>query len=274
MLDRTDHNKLARQHAASVADRYIPATDRAVAPSDNLPPENPAIASATDAAALLKTFIADNPVIQTAEEAQQAATWIESTRKTLAAMEDERKPQVEPLNAALSRINGMYRLAREPLEAMLTVLRTRWNKWDAAERAKREAIAAEAQRVADEAAARAQALIDQANDAIAAADVGACEDVGTAVVDAHQAMREANKLDRAAGRADKATHVRVASTLGGKALASRRKRVIVIDDVCAAIKAIGLTEKIALAIQQSAAAFEEVHGELPAGTRETFERSI
>jgi hypothetical protein len=294
MLDRTNQ-RFAKEHAARVADKYIPAVDRSVTGADNLPPErvetaadetaikayaaaatanNPAIANALEASPLVKAFIADNPVIQTGDEAQKAATWIESIRKTLAAMEDERKPKVDPLNAALKSINEAYRTAREPLESMLGILRTRWNKWDAAERARRAAEAEQARQEAEEAARRAQALIDAANDAIAAADVGACEDVGTAVVEAQQAMREAGKLDRAAGRAERNTAVRVASTLGGKALASRSRRVIVIDDPCVAIKAIGLTEKIATAIRQSAEAFEEVHGELPAGTRATIERSI
>lgn len=39
LLDRTDHSRFAREHAAQIADRYIPATDRDVAPDDNLPPE-------------------------------------------------------------------------------------------------------------------------------------------------------------------------------------------------------------------------------------------
>jgi len=292
-------------NASKIADKYIPAAGRTVAPNDNTPPERidvpstllvngvtvmapatietyaadamrskPAIDNAVEAQPLLKAFIADNPVIQTGEEAQKAAAWIESIRKTLAAMEDERKPKVDPLNAALKSINEAYRTVREPLESMLGILRKRWNSWDAAERARREAAAEQARQEAEEAARKAQALIDQANEAIAAADVGACEDVGTAVVDAQAAMKVANKLDRVAGRAERATAVRVASQLGGRALASRSRRVIVIDDPCAAIKAIGLTEKIITAIRQSAEAFEEVHGELPAGTHATTERSI
>jgi hypothetical protein len=300
----------ARVAAAVIADRYIPAVDRQVTPADNRPPElvdtvvvpatlrindaevatadeaaiksyadaavliAAALASAKDQGALLKAFIADNPVIQTAAEAQKAAAFIEGTRRTLAAMEDERKPKVGPLNAALDRINEPYRLIRQPLESLLKILCVRWNKWDGDERKRREAEAEQARQEAEEAARRAQALIDEANDAIAAADVGACEDVGTVVVDAQEAMWEANKLDRAARRAERATSVRVASALGGRAIASRGRRVIVIDDPCAAIKAIGLTEKIIIAIRQSAEAFEEIHGELPAGTRATIERSI
>lgn len=305
-LDRTDHNRLAAQtdarlRASIIADRYIPAVDRQVAPTDNNPPaeldeaaiivadadadvigryadvamaKNPAIEGALAQVPLLKAFIADNPVIQTAEEAQKAAQWIEGTRKTLAAMEDERKPKVEPLNSALASINEAYRTVRQPLEAMLDVVRKRWNVWDKAERARREAEAERIRLAAEEAARQAQALIDQANQAIENAEEGECADVGSAIEEAQAAMATANKLDRQAGRAERATSVRVASSLGGKAIASRRRRVIAIDDPCAAIKAIGLTEKIIIAIRQSAEAFEEAYGELPAGTHETWERSI
>ncbi len=305
MLDRTNHERSAEQttariRAAAIVARYIPASDREVAPTDNQPIDdageltitaqsddaavkfyadavmanNPAIEAALLQSPLLKAFIADNPVIHTAAEAQKAAAWIEGTRKTLAAMEDERKPKPGPLNDALGIINGAYRPVRESLESMLNVVRKRWNAWDATERSRREAEAERVRQEAEEAARKAQELIDQANDAIAAAETGVCEDVGTAIEDAQAAMHDANALDRAAARADKATHVRVASQLGGKAIASRKRRVIVIDDPCAAIKAIGLTEKIAIAIRQSAEAFEEAYGELPAGTRATWERSV
>lgn len=294
MLDRTDHNRLATEAAKRTADKYIPAVDRDVTRTDNAPPEliadeaavasyaatimakSPAIASANDASPLLKAFIADNPVIQTAQEAQKAAVWIESARKTLGALEDERKPKVSPLNAALKSINEPYRLVREPIEAMVGVLAKRWNKWDSDERARRAAEAERVRREAEEAAARAAALIDQANDAQARADVGECDvDVGSAITDAQAAIRDAKVLGRVAARADHAaSHVRVSSELGGKALSSRKRRIIVIDDPCAAIKVMGLTEKIAEAIQQSAKAFEEAFGELPAGTHEDFERSI
>ena len=233
-----------------------------------------AIAAAKSQGALLKAFIADNPVIQTGAEAQKAAAFIEGTRRTIAAMEDERKPKVDPLNKALKSINEPYRIIREPLESLLKILCTRWNKWDADERKRREAEAMRAREEAEEAARQAQALIDAANEAITAADVGACEDAGTAVVDAETAIAAANKLDRAAGRAERATNVKVASQLGGRALASRSRRVIVIDDPCAVIKAVGMTEGIATAIRAAVLAYEETAHELPPGVHETRERSI
>jgi hypothetical protein len=278
LVDRTNHNRLAelaQQRASAIADRYIPAADRQVEPSDNAPPAvAPAIAAATEQAALLKSFIADSPVIQTAQEAQAAATWIESTRKTLAAMEDERKPLVEPHVAEQKRINGAYRVVREPLEELLNIVRARWNKWDTAERMRREAAAAAARREAEEAAERAQAAVLAAEDAIAGAEVGECADVGSAVVEAQEAVRDANKLGRVAGRAERETAVRVASTLGGRAQTSRAFKVFTVIDIHAAINAMGPTPKILEAVISSARDFYAAHEEPPAGVTVTKERSI
>lgn len=298
MLDRTNHNRLSEEATRRLADKYIPAAGRDVTRTDNLPPEpivneaavksyatalmvsTPAITSARDALPLLKAFIADNPVFQNAADLQRGGVWIESARKTLAALEDERKPKVEPLNAALAIINEPYRLIKQEIEGtkqakgLLEILVDRWNKGEKAERQRREAIAEAARLEAEEAARVAQALIDQANDAIAAADVGACEDVGSAVIDAKTAIRDANFLDRTANRAEKETHVRVASQLGGRALAPRERAIIVIDDLAAAIEAIGPVENILIAVRQSAKAFKEANGKLPKGCREDYTRSI
>jgi|HubBroStandDraft_2_1064218.scaffolds.fasta_scaffold00132_33 hypothetical protein len=292
MLDRTNHNRLSEEATRRIADKYIPAAGRQVTAIDNQPPEPvadeaavqsyakalmvkmPAIEAAKDHVPLLKAFIADNPVFQNAEDLQIGGAWIESTRRTLAALEDERKPKVAPLNVATNTINEPYRAAKKTLEDLLPVVVDRWNKGEKAERQRREAIAEAVRLEAEEAARVAQALIDQANDAIAAADVGACEDVGTAVVDAKVAMHEANVLDRTANRADNNTRVRVASQLGGRALAPRERAVIVIDDLAAAIEAIGPVENILIAVRQSAKAFKEANGKLPKGCREDYTRSI
>jgi hypothetical protein len=296
--DRTDHNRLSAEATRQLADKYIPAAGRQVTTVDNQPPEpigneaavksyatalmvsTPAITSAEQSLPLLSAFIADNPVFQNAEDLQKGGVWIESARKTLAALEDERKPKVEPLNAALAIINEPYRRVRQEIEGtkqakgLLEILVDRWNAGEKAERKRREAIAEAARLEAEEAARVAQALIDQANDAIAAADVGACEDVGNAVIDAKAAIRDANLLDRTANRAEKETHVRVASQLGGRALAPRRTSIIVIDDLAAAIEAIGPVENILIAVRQSAKAFKEANGKLPKGCREDYTRSI
>jgi hypothetical protein len=302
MLDRTNHAKLAAEAALRLADKYIPREDqnpREVIGNNN-PPEpvadeaavksyatmlmvtTPAITSALDALPLLRAFIAENPVFQNAEELQKGGTWIESARRTLAALEDERKPKVQPLNVAAEIINKPYRDIRQEIEGtketkgLLEILVDRWNVGEAAEHQRREDAAAEATRIAEAAAAAAQALIDQANDGIARAEVGECDvDVGGMVIDAKASIHDANVLNRTAQRAIKNTRVRVASKLGGRALGPRERRVIVIDDPCAAIKAMGgLSEEATKALQSMAAAFEDAYGTLPAGTREDFVRSI
>lgn len=284
----------ARIRAAAIADKYIPATDREVAPTDNAPPAElvltdvdavkayadavmatkPSIDAAMAHGPLLKAFIADNPVVQNAEEAQKTYAWIESTRRTLAAMEDERKPRIAPLNAASETVNGPYRPMRKRLEELLEILIDRWNVWDKAERRRREAEAARLRLEAEAAERTAAEAIRVAEEAIANAELGECADVGGAVEHANIVASDAGKIVRVAARAERATHVRVASSLGGKAGSSRKKTVVVIDDWVAAIKAIGLTEKIETAIRQSAEAFEDAHGELPAGTHAETTRSI
>jgi hypothetical protein len=298
MLDKTDHAKLARDAAARLADKYIPAAGREVERTDNNPPDpvsnetavkayaaalmvsTPAIASAEQALPLLSSFIADNPVFQNAEDLQKGGVWIESARKTLAALEDERKPKVEPLNAALAIINEPYRRVRQEIEGtkqakgLLEILVDRWNAGEKAERKRREAIAEATRLEAEKAARVAQALIDQTNDAIAAADVGACEDVGSAVIDARAAIRNANILDRTANRAEKETHVRVASQLGGRALAPRSEWVLTIDDPGQLIAAMGLSERTADSLRTDARAFFKATGEWPDGLTATKDRSI
>ncbi len=298
MLDRTNHNRLSEEATRRIADKYIPATDRQVERDDNNPPEpvadeatvkayaaalmvtTPAIASAEQALPFLSAFIADNPVFQNAEDLQRGGVWIESARKTLAALEDERKPKVEPLNAALAIINEPYRRVRQEIEGtkqakgLLEILVDRWNAGEKAERKRREAIAEAARLEAENAARIAQALIDQANDAIAAADVGACEDVGSAVIEAKAAIRDANILDRTANRAEKETHVRVASQLGGRALAPRSEWVLTIDDPGQLITAMGLSERTADSLRTDARAFFKATGEWPEGLTATKDRSI
>jgi hypothetical protein len=297
MLDKTDHQLLAQQAAKRIADRYISDNPREVIGANN-PPESsadeaavtsyatermvhcPAIESAKEALPLLKAFIAAEPVYQSAEELQKAGAWIESARKTIGAMEDERKPKVAPLNAALDIINEPYRIIRQEIEGtkqvkgLLQIIVDRWNTGEAAERKRREAIAEAARLEAEEAARVAQEAIDRANDAIASAEVGECADVGTAVIDAKADIREANIAERDAQRAEKNVKVRVASSFGGRALAPRRTPIIVIDDLAAAIEAIGPVEKILIAVRQSAAAFKEANGKMPKGCREDYTRSI
>ena len=232
------------------------------------------IESAKEAMAELAKFAEDNPVIQTFDEAKLYAGWIERTRVALQAMEDERKPIVDPLNAQLEAINKPYRLVRQPLEKLYDLVKARLTKYNNAVEAAR---LKEAQRLREEAEAREraarQAEADE-QDAIACADVGECADVGGAIAQADGAFKDFQKADRAAATAERNVPVRIASVMGGKALSMRTTEVFIVEDACAAITAMGLSEAARQQLIKDAKRFREATGELPDGVKSTYERSL
>lgn len=235
------------------------------------------IDSAKDATAELSAFLQDHPVIQSPADAKAGGAWVERTRIALAEMEDERKVRVEPLNTQLGAINTLYRRVREPLEKTLKELRRRLTDYATAVEAAR---IAEANRLREEAEAKERAAREAEADekaAMAGADVGECTDVGGTTVAADAAFTDFQKADRAAAIAARNVPVRIGSMMGNKSLSMRTVRKLIVSDAVQAAKAViamGLTDKIKTAILQSAKDFEDVHGELPAGVVETFERSM
>jgi hypothetical protein len=232
------------------------------------------IDSAKEAMTELSAFLADTPVIENQPQAKQGGAHIERTRISLAAMEDERSERVGPLNKELTAINGAYRVVREPLEKVLKELRRRLtdfaNAIEAARIAEANRLAAEraeAERIAREAEVAEQ-------NAIAMADVGELTDAGGAIAEADARFRNFERAYRAAAVAAKNVPVRIGSAMGGRALSMRTVEVLVIDDACAAIKAIGLTDKVQDAILSSAREFRKAYGELPMGISSTHQRSM
>lgn len=232
------------------------------------------IDSAKEAMGELGAWLKEHPVIQSPQEAKDGGAYVERTRIALGDMEAERTEKVAPLNKELAGINGAYRLVREPLEKVLKELRRRLTDYATAIEAARIAEANRLRQEAEakEAAAREAERLEQ--DAIASVDVGECADVGAAITEADQAFGEFAKANRQAAVAERNVPVRIGSVMGGKALSMRTRRVLVIEDACKALKALGLTDEISTAILRSAKHFEEAHGELPAGVVETYERSI
>jgi hypothetical protein len=279
LVDRTDHNKLAelaRQRASTIADRYIPAADRQVEPSDNELPQDDGrqLASAREAMTELNGFLTENPVIQTHDQARAAGGTVERTRIALSSLAEEMKDKTTPIRAKLDEIYAAYRVVREPLEKVLVECKRRLTAYTTAEEAKRKAAAAAARREAEEAAERAQRAIAEAEDAIAAADVGECNNAGEAIADAYAAMRQAGVAERTAARTERQTTERLGSVMGGRSISMRWVEVLAVIDACAAVKAMGLTPSIAEAILTSARAFKKAHGELPPGITFTKERKI
>jgi hypothetical protein len=277
IVDRTNHSLLAQEHARRVADKYIPAVNRDVTRNDNAPPSGFAIAQAQDTTTEVSAFLKETPAVTSPAECKQGDAWIERVRINLQSMEDERKPRVEPLNAQLAAINEPYRLVRQPLEKIFNELKRRVTVFKNKIEAEREAEAARVRHAAEEAARIAAEAAAAADDAVACADVGECTDAGAAIFEAHQAEREAGKLDRMASRAENSVSYRNASIAGGKAMSMRTVTVINIADPVAAVKALcssGVPEKLATAIRQLSVAFEEAYGVLPDGVTKTTERRM
>lgn len=250
-----------------------PATDRQVRTTDNLP-ENVAIVAAKETGRDLKAWLVETPVIENWDQRKAANAWKERTDIALKGMEDERKPKADPLYAQWKRINETYSFVSKPLGELFGELKRRINKFDDIEEARRKAEAERLRQEAEEKERLAREAEAREQDAIASVDVGACEDVGSAIEEANEAFHDFQVADRAAARAEKNVAVRVASIVGGRATARRTKRVLVVSDPLAAVKSMWPNERIAEAIRLAAKDYENDFDELPPGVTETFERSI
>jgi hypothetical protein len=247
-----------------------------LAPNPSIGHNHPpgAIQSAKGAHAELSKFAEDTPAITNFDDAKAAAGWIERTRVALQSLEDERKPQVDPLNAKLEAINKPYRLVRQPLEKLYEVVKARLTKYNNAVEAAR---LKEAQRLRDEAeAAERIAREAEANEAnaIAGAEVGECTDIGGATLEADATFRSFQKAARAAATAERNVPVRIASVMGGKALSMRTTEVFIVEDACAAITAMGLSDLARQQLIKDAKRYREATGELPDGVKSEYQRSL
>lgn len=228
-------------------------------------------------AADLNEWLAEHPVIQTEEDAKAAGLEIERARIVLGSMEDARKKEVQPLNDAVTAINGRYRVPRETLKALCDQAKVRLNlyvlKKEDAKRAEAEAKrreAEEAERLAREAEAKAQEAIENAK-------AGECVDLAGALVGVATAGAEAGRADRAAAIAERDVGVRIPSQLGGRALSLKTREVLIVDDIYAAIESMlggPSTEKITDAVLSAARDYRKANGVLPNGIHAEFERSI
>jgi hypothetical protein len=212
-------------------------------------------------------------VIENIEHATKAANFIEQGRKTIQDLTAERRAQTDPLNAEIEAITEPYRIPAETIKGLLDELKRRLKTFTDAEEARRAAIAAEAARVAAEAEFHAREAERREQEAMLEADCGVVVDVGAKIVEADKAFNDFKKAGRAAGRAAKATKARFNGGFG-RAVGMHTAETLVLDDVTAAIKAMGVTEKIMEAVLSSARDHRKFTGALPAGVRATTERKF
>lgn len=303
MLDRTDHNyhatlHAARMSAAAIADKYIPATDRDVAHTDNLPADdllpdietaladpNKELNSAKEAYAEVAAFLKDTPVIQTPAQAKQAGGFRERTLIALNATRAERDTQTAPLNDKIKAIRETYDLVRDKtqknrggaLQYAYDVLKARIQVWMDAEEAERQRQADEIQRLAEEAArvaAEAEAALAEAIDD---AGMGAESDMGALVLDADQAARDAARTGRQAAVAERDVRVGITSVMGGKTQRLHtydKLSVASIEDAFTAIRVMGLTQELEATLCTMARKHHQAFDEYPAGITVTEERRL
>jgi hypothetical protein len=239
---------------------------------DNDPPSP--LDYAEEAMRDLNEFLTNTPVIQTAEQAKAGALWVERTRKTIGDVEDERKREVGPLNEKVKRINENYRAVRDPLDGVLSVLRERLTDFAAREEAKRLKAAEEARKLAEAAEMEARRAEEAERETKQSATFGEIVNVAAAIKEADSTFATFAQLDRAAQLAERDTHLRLPSQLGGKALGLRTIEQLVLLDPIAALNEIGVTEKIQDAILSAARSYRKLRGRLPAGVSAETTRSI
>ncbi len=268
--------KATNKHTAEI----VPINPRAVIGGNNPPG---CVDTARGVYATLAAFLKETPVIQTPDEAKHGANLIEQARATLGEMDDERKAFVKPLNDEVKNINDQYRKPRESVEAIVDELKHRLTVFAQAEEAKRKAEAEAARNRATEDAARiaaekAEQLAREAEarerEAKEDADLGVFGmNTATAIIEADRAFDQFKRADREASRFERETTVRLNGGFG-RAVSMRLKETLVIDDLAAAIEAMGLNGKIVDAILSSARLYRKANGKLPAGISAITERTF
>lgn len=275
LLDRTDHNRFAGQLSRRLTPAPEPVpTARTIDAGHNNPPSR--LEYAADAFTELSAFLKDKPVIQSEHEARAGVALKERTLVAIKEARNERETKTSPLRERLNAIFSAYELVKDkgPLETAYGILRKRLTTYataieDAriAEANRLRLEAEERERIAREAEAAEAA-------AIAGADVGECTDVGAAIEQADVAFSSFRRADKQAAIAEKNVPVRFASALGGRSQAMRNVEVLMLDNIDAAIKVLGITDKIRDAVLSSARDFRKEFDELPAGIIATYERSL
>ena len=228
---------------------------------------------ADDALSDLGKFLSDHPIIE-AGSIKEGTLFAERVRKTLADMEDARKTETGPLNEQVKEINGRYRTARGPLENLYTTLRIRLTDYTAREEARRIREAEEKRLAAQAAEMEARRAEEAEIEAKQNSSLGEVVELAERVVEADQAFSEYERANRAAAVAERDTHVRLPSQLGGHAMSMRTIETLTVDSAVDAVMAIGAHKKITDAILTAARDYRRQHGELPPGVSATYSRSI
>jgi hypothetical protein len=264
---------------SEIADKYIPSARGAVPPTDNQPPAV-AIESAKEAREQIGQWLTDVPVVQTLEQARNAATQMRLGKTALDELETERttSPLYKAWKAFDDKVraaNKLYKGASDPIAALVKEVDKRLWRYREAEKERRRQEAAEAQRKAAELAQRALDAAAARDEAVDDASMGVETDAGALIVQANQLNRRAALSAHIAdGMVRNAETVKIRDDFGGRAVAARNPDVPTVTDAIAAITAMGMTGKIEEAIVSSARDFYRAHLEWPKGITIVKQRSM
>src|SRR5882762_9218587 len=238
----------------------------------NLPPS--AIDFAKESTTAVSDWMKDRPVIETDDDARAAKVLVDRAKSSLESMETERDAQVRPLNEQVKAINDRYRSPRTLLEKVRNSLVDRLTAY--AKRLEQERVrkAEEARRAAEATAKAALEAAERERQAREEVEAGVCDiDIGEATAEANQTAAALGRASRELARAERGTKVRIGGGFGG-VMTLRDTEVLAITDVHAAIREIGLTDRIAEVVLTEARAFRKSMGDLPAGITATYDRSL
>jgi phage-related tail protein len=239
---------------------------------NNQPPS--AIDFAKESTTAVSDWMKDRPVIETDDDARAAKVLVDRAKSSLESMETERDGLVRPLNTQVREINDRYRSPRTLLEKVRNALVDRLTAY--ARRLEQERLrqAEEARRAAEVAAQAALEAERRAQEAHDDAAQGVCDvDLGQVTQEAEQACSDLGRASRELARAERDSKVRIGGGFG-RVMTLRDTEVLTITDVHAAIREIGLTDRIAEVVLTEARAFRKSMGDLPSGISATYERSL
>jgi len=232
----------------------------------------------------INKWMEDHPVILTEADAREAKLLVDRSKSSLAEIEAERDNKVRPLNEQVKQINTEYKSYHNPdpktpdksgiYDKIANELRARLEAFLIAEENKRKAAAREAERIAQAALGAAREAEAKEREAIENARVG---EFGVNVAEVTREADTAFKAFTQAARVAEIAQVDTRFKVGGgflKPTGLRTNKVLVLNDVKAAIDAIGMTEKIRDAVLSSARDYRKLRNELPKGVSEVEERVL
>jgi hypothetical protein len=227
---------------------------------------------ATDTMRALSDWMAEKPQISSEDDAREAKLLLDRAKNCAADIEAERVALVTPLNEQLDAINDKYKSVhnkdgRKPglLDKVVNELKSRVTAFLQIEEDKRLAIAEAKRREAEEAERIAREAWQRQQEAIANAHAGELGvDVTQVVVEADRSLKDFEKAEREAARADRDTHVKIGGGWGNAA-SLRSKETLIVVSYNKAITAIGKNEKIETAILSAARDYRKLTGNLPEG---------